>query len=53
MGSVSKLLRAYGVGGKQSEPHKQNQNPAEHRIQEIKVTTCTVLDHYGAPSWSL
>ena len=33
MGSVHKILRAYGVGGKQSESHKQNQNPVKRRIQ--------------------
>ena len=33
MGSVRKFLHAYGVGSKQSEAHKQNQNPGERRIQ--------------------
>ena len=52
MGSVRKLLRAYGVGSKKSESHKQNQNPAERSIQEIKCTTCTVLDRSCTPSFS-
>ena len=52
MVSVRKLLRAYGEGSKKYEAHKQNQNSSELRIQEIKVTTCIVLDYYGAPSWS-
>ena len=52
MGSVRKLLRAYVVGSKQYEAHKQNQNPDERRIQEIKCTTCTVLDSSGTPSFS-
>ena len=51
MGSVSKLLRAYGVGSKQSEPHKQNQNPAEHRIQEIKVTNLVRHNDQGRCKW--
>ena len=38
MGSVCKLFHTYGVGSKQSDDHKQNQNPAEHRIQEMKGT---------------
>ena len=33
MGSVRKLIRVYGVISNQSEAHKQNQNPAERRIQ--------------------
>ena len=52
MGSVRKLLRAYGVGSKQYEAHKQNQNPDECLIQYIKGTTCTFLDCSGAPIWS-
>ena len=52
MGSVHKLLRAYGVGSKQYKAHKQNQNPAERHIQETKGTTFTVLDRSVAPRWS-
>ena len=50
MGCVRKILRAYGVGSKQSEDHKQNQNPYERHIQDIKGTTCNILDHSGEPS---
>ena len=50
VGSVLKLLCAYGVGRRQYEFHKQNHNPAERRVQEIKVTTRTVLDCYVAPN---
>ena len=32
MGSVRKLLRAYGVGSKKYEVHKQNHNLSEHHI---------------------
>ena len=52
MGSLRKLIRAYGVRSKQSEAHKHNQNPAERRIQEIKGTNFTILNRSGAPSWS-
>ena len=52
MGSVHNLLRAYGVGSKQFEAHKQNQNPDERRIQEIKGITRNVLDCSGKPIWS-
>ena len=51
MGSVHKLIRAYGVGSKKYEAHKQNQNPVERRIHKIKVTNCTVLNCSGTPSW--
>ena len=49
MESVRKLLHTYGVGSNKYEAHKQNQNPAERRIQEIKVITSIVLDHYCTP----
>ena len=52
MGSLRKLLSAYGVRSKQSEAHKHNQNPAECRIQVIKGTNFTILNCYDAPSWS-
>ena len=51
MGSVRKLLRAYEVGRKKSESHNHNQKPDKCRIQDIKGTTCTVLDCYGEPRW--
>ena len=52
MGSVRKLICAYGVVSKQYEAHKHNQNPAERSIQEIKGTNFTVINRSGAPSWS-
>ena len=52
MGSVRKLLRDYGMGSKKSEVHKQNRNPRERCIQEIKGTTSTILDKSGAQIWS-
>ena len=52
MGSVRKILRAYGVESKQSEAHKQNQNPSECHIQEIKGTTRNFIDRSITPRWS-
>ena len=52
MGSVNKVLCTYGLGSKQSESHKQNQNPSKCCIQEIKVTTRNVFDCSGTPRWS-
>ena len=39
----------------QSEPYRQNQNPAEQRYQTVKTTANTILDHSGAPpsTWLL
>ena len=50
MGSVHKILHAYGLGRKKSEDQKHNKTHAERRIQEIKGTTRTVLDCSEAPS---
>ena len=33
---VQDILRHFTIGHYRSEPHQRNQNPAEHRIQEIK-----------------
>ena len=52
MGIVRNILRAYEVGRKQYESHKDNQNTYELRIQETKGTNFTVIDHSGAQSWS-
>ena len=51
MGSVHKILHAYGLGRKKSEDQKHNKTHAERRIQEIKGTTRTILDCSEAPSW--
>jgi hypothetical protein len=39
----------------QSEPHQQQQNPAERRYQTIKYTTNRIMDRTGAPpsTWLL
>jgi len=49
---VKTILRFYGIRNQQSEPgyQNQNQNPAERRIQEIKVTVQGILNRTGAPA---
>ncbi|MEL6802173.1 MAG: hypothetical protein AAFO91_00130, partial [Bacteroidota bacterium] len=47
--AVRDILRMYNMRDLQSEPHQQNQNPAERRIQEVKATTNILLDRSGAP----
>ena len=44
---VLDILRNYHIADHQSEPHYQNQNPAERRIQDIKRTTNNVMDRTG------
>ena len=53
--SVQDVLRTLCIGDWQSEPHQQQQNPAERRYQTIKATTNRVLDRTGAPpsTWLL
>ena len=40
---VEEILRTLFIGAWQSEPHQQQQNPAERRIQTIKNTTSSGL----------
>ena len=47
---VKDILRAYRIHDFQSEPHHQNQNPAERHIQRLKEGTNRVLDRSGAPA---
>ena len=47
---VKDILRALCIGDWQSEPHQQQQNPAERKFQTVKRMTNTVLDHTGAPA---
>ena len=47
--AVQEILRAYNIKDLQTEPHHPNQNPAEHRIQEVKKLVNQILDHTGAP----
>jgi len=38
------------IGSWQSEPHKQQQNHAEHCFQTVKTMANTILDWSGAPA---
>jgi hypothetical protein len=53
--NVENVLRTFCIGSWQSEPHQQQQNPAERRFQTIKTTTNRILDRTGAPpsTWLL
>mgnify|MGYP006357956311 FL=1 len=52
---VVSILRALCIGDWQSEPKQQHQNPAERRIQTVKMRTNVVMDRTGAPdnTWLL
>ena len=44
------ILRALVIGDWQSEPHQQQQNPAERRYQTVKQAANRILDRTGAPA---
>ena len=44
------ILRALFISLWQSEPHRQQQNPAERKYQMLKRYTNTILSHTGAPA---
>jgi len=46
---VKKFLRTYHIWDWQSEPHQQNQNFAERRIQEVKGTANLIMDRTKTP----
>ena len=48
--AVQDILRHFALKHYRSEPHQQNQNPAERRIQDIKKHTNVLLDRTGAPA---
>ena len=48
---VQDILRAYNISDWQSEPHHQNQNPAEWRYRTIKAWTNTNMNRTGAPAY--
>ena len=52
---VLDILRTFCIKNWQSEPHQQQQNPAERRFQTIKTAANRVLDRSGAPpdTWLL
>ena len=47
---VQDILRHFNIAHYRSEPHQQNQNPAERRIQDIKKHTNMLLDRTGSPA---
>ena len=52
---VQDILCHFSMGQYHLEPHQQNQNPAERRIQDIKKKINMFLDHTGSPpnTWLL
>ena len=50
--AVENVLRTFCIDSWQSEPHQQQQNPAERRFQTIKNTTNRILDRTGAPAYT-
>ena len=46
---VQEWLRSYHIPHWTSEPHYQNQNPAERRIGDVKRTTMMLMDRTGTP----
>ena len=46
---VQDYLRWLYIDDWQSEPHRQNQNPAERRYQDIKRLANRIIDRTGAP----
>ena len=49
---VLDILRTLFISAWQSEPHQQQQNPTERRIQTIKNTSKRIMDRVGAPSYT-
>jgi hypothetical protein len=49
---VLDILRTLFISAWQSEPHQQQQNPAERRIQTIKNTCNRIMDRVGAPAYT-
>ena len=47
---VQDILRSLCIDDWQSEPHQQQQNPAERRYQTVKRITSTLMDRTGAPA---
>ena len=48
--AVQDYLRWLVIDDWQSEPYRQNHNPAERRYQDIKRLANTILDRTGAPN---
>ena len=48
---VQDILKMYMIRDSQSEPHYQHQNPAEHRIQDVKRMTTSIVDCVGCQAY--
>jgi hypothetical protein len=48
---VKGILHALCILDWQSDPHQQQQNPAERQYQTVKAITNTILDHTGSPAY--
>ena len=48
--AVQEWLRTYHIYSWTSEPHQQNQNPAEQRIGEVKRTSNMLMDRTNTAS---
>jgi hypothetical protein len=51
-GRALEFLRVYGISSWQSEPHQQQQNYVERKIQQLKQMTNVIMDRTGAPSYT-
>ncbi len=49
---VIDILRVLCISSWQSEPHQQQQNPAERCYQTVKGMTNTLLDRSGSPAYT-
>jgi hypothetical protein len=49
---VQDILRTLFISDWQSEPHQQQQNPAERRYQMVKNAANRVMDRTGAPAYT-
>jgi hypothetical protein len=49
---VQDILRTLFIGNWQSEPHQQQQNPAERRYQTVKNSSNRLMDRTGAPPFT-
>eukprot|EP00957_Ditylum_brightwellii_P206214 15347353-Ditylum_brightwellii.AAC.1 len=49
--AMKDILCQYNIDDMQSDPHQQNQNPAERHIQEVKAMKNVMMDRSGAPAY--
>ena len=47
---VNQILKMFAISDFQCEPNQQNQNPVEHKIQEVKKLTNAIMDCTGTPA---